>query len=309
MSDLKYRLVTRADFDGVVCGTLLNELEMIDDILFVEPKDMQDGKVEVSGRDITTNLPYVPGVHLCFDHHASEGERIGRRHNLVNDADAPSAARVLYDHFGGKSGFPAISEELMEAVDKADSAQYALDEILAPEGWTLLNFIMDPRTGLERFAEFAITNDQLMTDLMTYCRHNPIDEILTLPDVAERVATYNYHAEFAELQLIRCATEKGKLVVVDLRGEDPIYTVNRFMIYALYPHCNISLSVQPAREAGMTAIAVGKSILDRSSQINVGSLLLEYGGGGHPAAGGCRVEDDKADAVVAELIERITADG
>jgi len=309
MTDQKFRLVTRADFDGVVCGALLNELAMIDDIVFVEPKDMQDGNVPVSDKDITTNLPYVESVHLCFDHHVSELERVGSQDNLINDPDAPSAARVVYEHFGGNDGFPEISTELMEAVDQADAAQYTAEDIMAPEKWTLLNFIMDPRTGIDRFKEFAISNDQLMTDLMTYCRHNPVEEILTLPDVSERVATYNYHAEFAELQISRCSKVHGNLVVTDLRGEDLIYTVNRFMVYALYPDCNVSMTIQPGPRSGVTSIGVGKSILDRSSNTNVGSLMLEFGGGGHAAAGTCRPDDDQAEDVIAELIQRINADG
>ena len=308
MADKKYRLITRADFDGVVCGTLLNELAMIDDVLFVEPNDMQHGRVPVTVSDISANLPYVEGVHLCFDHHLSEVERIEKRENQIIDPDAPSTARVVYGYFGGKDGFPEISEDLLEAVDQADSAQYSEEDILVPEKWTLLNFIIDPRTGLSRAADFSITNDELMNDLMTYCRHNPIEEILGLPDIQERVNTYFYQKEFAELQLIRCSAVHGNLVVADLRDEDSIHVCNRFLIYALYPECNISLHVLPGPEPGITAFAAGKSILDRSSKTNIGSLMLEFGGGGHAAAG-CRVANGEADAALATMIERITADG
>ena len=309
MPENKHRLITRADFDGVVCGALFNELEMIDDIAFAEPNDMQQGRVPVSDKDISTNLPFVDGIHLCFDHHRSELERVGKKENLIIDADAPSAARVVYRHFGGKEGFPDISEELLDAVDQADSAQYTGEDILTPEKWTLLNFIVDPRTGLEAVAGFSIAHNAFLYDLMTYCRHNPIDEILGLPDVQERVYAYMYQKEFAELQLVRCSTVHGNLVVADLREEDPVYVCNRFLIYALNPECNISMHLSRGVEEGKTSISVGKSILDRSSKTDIGSLLLEYGGGGHSAAGGCRVDDSKSDEVVAQLIERITADG
>ncbi len=309
MAEEKHRLVTRADFDGVVCGALFSELDMIDDILFAEPNDMQQGRVPVSDKDISANLPYVEGIHLCFDHHLSEVERVGEKDNLIIDADAPSAARVVYRHFGGKESFPRISVELLDAVDQADSAQYTGEDILAPEKWTLLNFIIDPRTGMEAVGGFNIAHNAFLYDLMTYCRHNPIEEILGLPDVQERVNAYLYQKEFAELQLVRCSKVHGNLVVADLREEDPIYVCNRFLIYALNPECNISMHLLPAPESGKTSITIGKSILDRSSKTNAGSLLLEFGGGGHAAAGGCRVDNAKADGVVAELIERINAAG
>lgn len=309
MAEEKHRLVTRADFDGVVCGALFSELDMIDDILFAEPSDMQQGRVPVSDKDISANLPYVEGIHLCFDHHLSEVERVGEKDNLIIDAEAPSAARVVYRHFGGKESFPRISGELLDAVDQADSAQYTGEDILAPEKWTLLNFIIDPRTGMEAVGGFNIAHNAFLYDLMTYCRHNPIEEILGLPDVQERVNAYLYQKEFAELQLVRCSTVHGNLVVVDLRDEDPIYACNRFLIYALKPECNISMHLLPAPESGKTSITIGKSILDRSSKTNAGLLLLEFGGGGHAAAGGCRVDNAKADEVVAALIERINADG
>ncbi len=309
MSGEKFRLVTRSDFDGLVCATLLRELDLIDDILFVHPKDMQDGRIAVTARDITTNLPYVEGVHLCFDHHASEMLRVTSRSNHVIDPSAASAARVVYRHYGGKERFPQISDEMMAAVDQADSAQYAEDDILAPTDWTLLNFIMDPRTGLGRFRDFGISNTQLMLDLIGYCRNHSIAEILALPDVAERVRLYEDHAERAEHQLKRCTTLHDKLAVLDLRAEETIYAANRFMIYALFPHSNISMHVMWGAKKLNTVFAVGKSILDRSSRTDIGRLMLTHGGGGHEAAGTCQVENERAEAVKAELVARIRADG
>ena len=310
MSDKKYRFITRADFDGIVSGALLKELGMVSSVMFVEPREMQEGRVTVTSNDITSNLPFVEGVHLCFDNHLSEVTRVGGDHdNLIMDSNALSASRVVYDHFGGKAGFPNISENLLTMVDRSDSADFTIEDIMAPDAWTLLSFIVDPRTGLDRLDDFTITKDQLLIDLMTYCRHNPIEEIMHLPDVAQRVASYNYYAEFAELQMNRCSTVKDKLVVTDLREEDPIYAVNRFLIYALYSECNISMNIQWAMQKKYVVIALGKSIIDRSSKTNIGNLMLEYGGGGHAAAGTCRVEADKAEQTIAELIKRINADG
>ena len=306
MSNAKFRLITRADFDGVVCGALFQELEMIDEVVFAEPFDMQAGRVAVTGRDITANLPYVEGVHLCFDHHASEMTRIGgTRPNRIIDPDAPSAARVVYNHFGGKTKFSAIPDGLIEAVDKADSANYTEEDILAPDKWTLLNFIVDPRTGLGRFKDFSTTTEEFMIDLMTYCRHTPIDELMRLPEILERVHRYEEHEERAEHQIVRCATVHGGLLVVDFRRETLLYATNRFTPYALYPQCSLSLHVINEEEPGRVHFAMGHSILNRTSEIDVGKLMLEFDGGGHKVAGGCYVPEANAEGVLNQLIARV----
>ena len=310
MSHEKYRLVTRSDFDGLVCAVLLNELDMIDDIKFVHPKDMQDGQIEITDRDITTNLPYVAAAHLVFDHHASETVRVtGERDNRVIDPNAPSAARVVYEYYGGKKTFPSVSDEMMAAVDKADSAQFSRDEILHPKDWVLLNYLMDSRTGLGRFRDFRISNYQLMMDLIKYCRDHGIDDILKLPDVKERVDMYLEHAVLAEEQIQRCATVHKNLVVLDLRNEETIFATNRFLVYALFPQTNISIHVMWGVQKQNTVFATGKSILDRGSKTNIGELMLTYGGGGHHAAGTCQVANEQADATLKELIAQINADG
>lgn len=310
MNPEKFRLVTRSDFDGLVCAVLLNELNLIDDIKFVHPKDMQDGKVDITERDITTNLPYVAGAHLAFDHHLSETIRnTGERKNHIIHPDAPSAARVVYDYYGGKAAFPNIADDMMAAVDKADSAQFNRDEILDPQDWVLLNYLMDARTGLGRFREFRISNYTLMMDLIKYCRNHTIEDILALPDVKERVELYFDQAAKAKEQLQRCTTVHGNLAVLDLRNEETIWATNRFMIYALYPQTNISIHVMWGLHKQNTVFATGKSILDRSSQTNVGELMLQYGGGGHHAAGTCQVANDQAEATLQALIAKINADG
>ena len=306
MSTEKFRLVTRSDFDGLVCAVLLKEVGIIDDILFVHPKDMQDGKIAVSDRDITTNLPYVEGVHLAFDHHQSETIRNkGERSDHIIDADAPSAARVVYRYYGGEKTFPAKWNEMMDAVDKGDSAQYGISEILNPRGWSLMNFIMDARTGLGRFREFRISNYELMMELIEKCKTLSIEEVIALPDVQERVQLFQEHAEMAKQQIQRCSTVHGNLVVLDLRDEETIYAVNRFIIYALYPDANISIHVMWGLKKQNTVFAIGKSIVNRSSTINVGALCLAYGGGGHPNAGTCQVANEVADETLKEIIEKI----
>ncbi len=306
----KYRLITRSDFDGLVCAVLLKHLNLVDDILFVHPKDMQDGKIEVSMKDITTNLPYVSGVKFSFDHHESETIRnTVKAENHIIDANAPSAARVVYNYYGGKEVFPAEWDEMMSAVDKADSAQFTLDEILNPTGWVLLNYLMDSRTGLGRFREFRVSNYQLMMDLIDYCRNHSIEQVLQLPDVKERSDLFFDHEPKFRDQLARCSKVYGNLIVLDLRDEELIYAGNRFMIYALNPECNISIHVLWGFKQQNTVFATGKSIVNRSSKTHVGELMLQYGGGGHNAAGTCQIDNAKADEVLQTLITKITQDG
>ena len=310
MADNKFRLVTRSDFDGLVCAVLLKDLDMIDDILFVHPKDMQDGKIDITSNDITTNLPYVAGCHIAFDHHLSETMRNDSNiDNHVIDPKAPSAARVVYDYYGGSEKFPNISVEMMDAVDKGDSAQFSEEEILEPEGWVLMNFLMDARTGLGRFREFRISNYQLMMKLIDACREHSIEEILKMEDVAERVELYNEHNELAKAQIAKCSTVHKNLVILDLTEEETIYATNRFVIYAMYPDCNISIHKMWGLKKQNVVFAIGKSITNRSSNTNVGELCLQYGGGGHLNAGTCQVETSTAEDVLKEIIEKINADG
>ena len=308
MEQQKKRLVTRSDFDGLACAMMLKELGMIDEIKFVHPKDVQDGKIDLSKNDITTNLPYDPRVSIAFDHPESEIDRliaVETGGQLVIDPKARSAARVVYDYYGGKAAFPRISDDLIAAVDKGDSADFTLDEILHPSGWVLLHFLMDARTGLGRFREFRISNYNLMMELIDYCLDHTIDQILELPDVKERVELYFEQSALFEAQLKRIAKVHGKVVVLDLRNEDTIYAGNRFMIYALYPETQISVHVAWGFQKQNTAVMIGKSIVNKGSKVNIGELCLKYGGGGHFNAGTCQLDNDVVDKELPHIIEAL----
>jgi len=308
MSD-KYRLVTRSDMDGLVCAVILKQLNLIDEITFVHPKDMQDGKIEITSNDIITNLPYSPNAYMVFDHHESEMMRNGNAHNYHIDPEAPSAARIVYEYYGGKVKLPQVSELMMDAVDKADAAQFTVEDILHPEGWELLSFIMDSRTGLGRFRDFRVSNYQLMMDLIDYCIDHNIDDIMRLPDVVERTDLFmSYQDQFMD-QLERCSIIYGNLIVLDLRDEETIFPGNRFMIYALNPETNISIHVLWGFKKQNTVFATGASIVNRNSNTNIGELMLKYGGGGHKAAGTCQINNDKAEEVLAQIIDKINNDG
>ena len=302
------RLVTRSDFDGLACAMMLKELKIIDEIKFVHPKDVQDGIVELSENDITTNLPYDPRVSIAFDHHESEVDRtkaIETGNKLIIDPNARSAARVVYDYYGGKKAFPRLSEELLDAVDKGDSADFSIDEILNPSKWVLLHYIMDPRTGLGRFRDFRISNYDLMMELIDNCMNLSIDEILELPDVKERVNLYNEQAELFKQQLKRIVKICGKVAVIDLRNEDVIYAGNRFMVYAMYPETEISVHVAWGFKKQNTAVMIGKSIVNKNSKVDIGMLCLSYGGGGHANAGTCQLANDVVDKELPIIIEKL----
>jgi nanoRNase/pAp phosphatase (c-di-AMP/oligoRNAs hydrolase) len=302
----KYRLVTRSDMDGLITAVLLKHLDLIDDIKFVHPKDMQDGIIEIGKGDMTTNLPYVDGVGIAFDHHLSETVRnkeIKKNHIIL--PDAPSAAEVVYQYYGGENVFPERFNDMMAAANKADAAMFTKMDIIDPSGWELLSFLMDSRTGLGRFRDFRISNYALMMDLIDYCKDHTIDEIMQLPDVVERVELYNrYKSEFIN-QIKHCAKVYDNVVVLDLRNEEVIYPGNRFMIYALYPECNVSIHKMWGFQKQNTVLAVGKSIINRSSNANIGELMLKYGGGGHMAAGTCQVPHETSQRVLSEVIESL----
>ena len=304
------RLVTRSDFDGLACAMMLKDLKLIDEIKFVHPKDVQDGKVELSDNDITTNLPYDERVSIAFDHHESEVDRNKAKETggkLIIDPHARSAARVVYDYYGGKERFPRLSEELLAAVDKGDSADFTIDDILNPSKWVLLHYIMDPRTGLGRFHDFRISNYDLMMELIDHCMTLTIDEIMELPDVKERAELYLEQADLFKEQLKRIVKVYDKVAVIDLRNEETIYAGNRFMVYAMYPETEISVHVAWGFKKQNTAVMIGKSIVNKNSKVDIGELCLSYGGGGHANAGTCQLDNDVVDKELPNIIAKLNA--
>lgn len=300
------RLITRSDFDGLACVALLEEIGVIDDYQFVHPKDVQDGKVAVTKDDVLANVPFAPGCGLWFDHHLSEVERLRtvKEHAFVGASKpAPSCARVIYDYYGGWAKFKKFADNgLMLAIDKSDSGNLTLEEITSPTGWILLSYIMDPRTGLGRYKDYRISNHALMRDMIGYCRRLPIDQILANADVKERVDRYFEQEKAYRAMILANGRLEGTVLVIDLRGVPEILSGNRFAEYALFPEANVSIRAIWGREKKDVVFTVGHSILNRSCIVNVGSLMLQYGGGGHPQVGTCQVDTVLADAQFGKLI-------
>ncbi|MCL2158736.1 MAG: exopolyphosphatase [Oscillospiraceae bacterium] len=301
-------LLTRSDFDGLACATVLLEMGIIDTWTFVHPKDLQDGIVAVTENDVLANVPYVAGCGMWFDHHSSEKERIKDIEYKGESRMEKSAARIIYQYYGGKEKMPHFAE-MIAAVDIVDSGELGIDDILSPAGWVLLGFLMDPRTGLGRFREFRISNYALMEKLIEECRVKNIGEILSDFDVNERVEKYREQDGLFREMIAAHTKIHSNAIVTDLRDVSPIYTGNRFLVYALYPNQNISLWVVDGKNKQNVSIAMGHSILNRSSNTDVGSLLLGYGGGGHRQVGTCQVPYGDCDDTLGALLEKINADG
>ena len=305
------RLITRSDFDGLVCGALLLEAGIINSWKFAHPKDLQDGLVEVNENDCLANVPFVEGCGLWFDHHSSEYERLELEGKYKGESRlTPSCARIIYEYYGGAERFPQFAE-MLAAVDKVDSGNLTVEEVMNPKGWILIGFLMDPRTGLGRWRQFSISNYQLMEKLMEYCRTMTTEEILALSDVQERIEVYNEQTEKFKEMVTQYTRVDGNVIITDLRGVNPIYTGNRFMIYSMYPEQNISAWIVSGREGRGCSAAVGYSILNRTSTVNVGSLMLKYNGGGHKKVGTCQFSDEtmgeELPKMLAELCELANA--
>ncbi|MDR0644918.1 MAG: exopolyphosphatase [Treponema sp.] len=303
------RLITRSDFDGLACGALLESLGLVDEWQFVHPKDIQDGKITATDNDIVVNVPYIKGCKLWFDHHSSETERLGK--NIYFEGvsrPAPSCARVIYEYYGGDEKFKQFSE-MIHNVDKTDSAELSIDEIMNPKGWILLGFIVDPRTGLGRIHNFTISNFELMKKLAHGELTKPIEEILALPDVKERVEVYFEQQSLFIESVRKHAKVQGKVIVVDWCGVENIPAGNRFLLYTLFPEQNISVWVVDGKQLQNSVITMGYSIVNKTATVDVGSLMLKYGGGGHKQVGTCQVPYADRERTIAEIIAESNKQG
>ncbi len=308
-NNTKYRLLTRSDLDGLICAVLLKHLGLVDEIKLIDnPGLMQEGAMKIGASDITTNLPFVPGVHLAIDHHVSESIRNLENPKHIIDPDAPSAARVVYNNFGGAGRFPDFFEDMMNAVDKADSGQFSRDEILHPTRWVLLNFLVDQRSNVETWGKYRISGEEFKLNLIDDCGRFKIDKILAISDVKERADIYFKYEDSYKQLLNATATVHHNIVILDFREQKTVYPGNRFIIYALFPDCNVSVLIRSDEEKNRTIFSVGKSILNKTSNANIGELMLAHGGGGHRAAGACHVDNHMADHVFESLLLKLTDD-
>jgi nanoRNase/pAp phosphatase (c-di-AMP/oligoRNAs hydrolase) len=307
------RLFTRADFDGVVCAVLLMEAGVVDVYEFVHPKDVRDGKVEVTENDVLANIPFVPGCAMWFDHHSTQLERVKLYKEFKyrgKSGEAPSCARVIYDYYGGAKRFARFDESgMMEAVDRSDSARLTVEEIQEPFGWILLSFIMDPRTGLGRFKDYRVSNYRLMKDMVEYCRTKTADEILAEPDVQERVKRYFQQEKKYEQMIKTNAAVDGNVLVINLLDVKEMLSGNRFKEFVLFPGQNVSVRIMWGYKKQNVVLSCGHNIINRTSKTDIGALLVKYGGGGHASVGSCQVPFKDWQRVKNEIVTRLKTDG
>ncbi len=301
-------LITRSDFDGLTCAVLLKEVEIIENITFAHPKDIQDGVVTVTPNDILTNMPYHPNCGMWFDHHSSEGERSDIPHNYEGRFEiAPSCARVVYNHY--KSYRFHKYDYLLNQVDKIDAAQLSVQDVTDPRDWVLLSYVMDPRTGLGRYHDYGISNKNLMYRMIDLIATHNVDEILNMHDIKQRVKRYfEQEKEFKALMERSSKVEKN-VIITDNRGMADIPTGNRFLIYTLFPEANISVRIMDGKKDETVVAAIGHSIFNRTSKTDIGELCAQYGGGGHKGAGTAQFKIKEADAKIREMIEKMKKDG
>ena len=303
------RLLTRSDFDGSVCAALLQELGLVDEILYIHPKDLQDNKIAVTEDDIIANVPYAEGCGLWFDHHSSEHQRIKLDGRFKGASELePSAAQVIYGYYKKDENYAGKLEkfeDLIKIVGIADSARFSKEDILNPTGWIMLAFIADPRTGLGHRRSFRISNFELMQKLPELLRSQTIEEILALPDLQERIQVYHEETSKYKALLVRHTRIEGDAIVINFRGIDEIAVGNRFLEYVLYPEQNISVRIVDGRNNEFAMISVGHSIINRTSVVDVGSMVLKYGGGGHKQVGTCQVKYEDIDRIIGEMLQVI----
>jgi hypothetical protein len=304
------RLITRADFDGLVCAVLLKEVEDIDSIEFAHPKDVQDSKIEITSNDILADLPFDPRCGMWFDHHSSEKDRVDPSIPFKGAIEiAPSASRVVFNYYKDKTDKFDKYREMVRVVDISDTAQLTIEDMINPTGWILLSYVMDPRTGLGRYRDFDISNRNLMMKLIELMRTKPVDEILQDPDIKPRVDRYHQdEKQFAKI-MRQITRQDENVIITDLRGFKEIPVGNRFLIYIFFPDANISVRIFDGKKGENVVIAVGHSIVNRTSNTDVGALMLKYGGGGHKGAGACQLPIADADEKIREMVEQMKKDG
>jgi hypothetical protein len=297
------RLVTRPDLDGLTCAVLLSECETIDSVELVHPQDVTERRIAIGPRDVIANLPYHPACGMWFDNHLlTDPKAMPPTGFKGRYAQAPSAARVVYEHYSPAHPELARYRTLLAETDRLDSAQLTLQDVVSPAGYLLLGLTLDPRTGLGGLDEYFHT-------LLPAVRERPIDEVLALPPVRERVERMREQDHAFREAALAHSRAFGPVVVTDFRPLDEVPVGNRFLIFALYPQASVAVRVQWAARPETVSVSTGRSIFKRTSRANLGVLMSLYGGGGHAGAAACRLPAGGADARIAEIVKALERNG
>ncbi len=287
------RIVTRPDFDGVVCAVLLYEAESVTNpVKWVEPADIQKKRTTIRKGDILANLPFDNRCSLWFDHHYTN--RINHSYKGVMKI-APSAAGVIFEYYQDK--FKQDYGELVRAADKIDSADFSQEEVRYPEKHPYIMLSMTI-AGMEK-------NDAPYWDtLVTMLRKLPIKAITDRPEIRKRCASVIERNEKYKTYLKKYTQVIGQAAISDFRSFEKAPHGNRFLVYSLFPETVVSARIFYADESKQqVVVSVGHSIFNRNCNVNVGQMLTAFEGGGHHAAAACSFHVSKADQYIPEIMD------
>ena len=297
------RLVTRPDLDGLTCAVILSDCETIDAVELVHPQDVSERRVTIGPDDVLANVPYHPACGMWFDNHLlTDANAIPPTGFKGRYGKAPSAARLVYEHYVKEHPKLARHEALVAETDRLDSAQLTLDDVVSPSGYVLLGMTLDSRSGLGNLRQY-------FDELLPAVRDRPLAQVLELPSVPERAQRMREQDQtFKQVARERSRLD-GSVVVTDFRDLDPIPVGNRFLVFTLFPEASAGVRVQWAQGGGRVAVSAGRSILNKNSRANIGVLMSLYGGGGHVGAGACVLQPATADAQIAEIVGALKRNG
>ena len=295
MKIVPHRIVTRPDFDGIVCAVLLKDaLNISTEIYWVEPSEIQSGKAHIQDGDILSNLPYSPNCSLWFDHHISNKPD----HAFDGAFDvAPSAANVVYKHYQSKGLLNNQYDDLIFHTDIIDAALLNQDQVQYPENYPFILLSMTIQN--HEYADLAYWN--LLVDLL---KETPIDQILEYPEVKKRCKeVIKENAEW-ENHLVNHTRIEHKISITDFRSLEKVPSGNRFLSYSIFPETIASVKIRFDKPHGqIVQVNIGQSIFNRQCNVNIGKLLAQYGGGGHAGAGGCSLKADHAEQTIKEILQ------
>ncbi len=290
------RLVARPDLDGLTCAVLLSHCETVDSYELVHPQQVRDREVVIGENDILVNMPYQPACGMWFDNHLlTDSQSTPPRDYRGRYGQAPSAARLVYEHYAPTHPELSRYEELIRETDRLDSAQLDLDDVLAPDRYTLLGFTLDSKSGLGDPREYFL-------ELIPAVATKSIQEVMELPSVRERANRLKEQDRHFREAAVAHSRLDGPLIITDFRSLDPLPVGNRFLIYTVFPDAMLSLRIQRGRAANTVSVSGGRSIFTRTSRANIGIVMSLYGGGGQPGAGACVLPAATADAQIAEIV-------
>jgi hypothetical protein len=297
------RLVTRPDLDGLTCAVLLSRCETIDSVELVQPQDVTDRRVAIGPADVLANLPYHPSCGMWFDNHLlTDPKAMPPTGFRGRYGKAPSAARLVYEHYVPGRPDLARYETLLAETDRLDSAQLTLEDVVAPSGYILVGLTLDARTGLGGPREYFDL-------LLPAVRERPMEEVVALPEVRERAARIRQQDQAFREAVLAHSRVDANVVVTDFRPLDAIPVGNRFLVFTLFPRATVAVRVQWGAGRQKVAVSTGRSIFNRTSRANLGVLMSLYGGGGHAGAGACTLPPETADARIVDIVSTLKRNG